>query len=126
VRTLIWGAGVEGRAILARIRRGYPEVEVFGWLDDDPALAGLDRDGAPVLGPLESLPLLVELHGVQAVLAAIPALPAARRAHAEELAGWSGAKLCFLPDGSGELNGLAVGREGALLSASGSIRSGAR
>ncbi|MEZ5396086.1 MAG: hypothetical protein R2724_25215 [Bryobacterales bacterium] len=60
VRTLIWGAGVEGRTLLERVRRHNPGIEVFGWLDDDPALAELDCDGLPVLGPLESLPLLVE------------------------------------------------------------------
>jgi FlaA1/EpsC-like NDP-sugar epimerase len=100
VRTLIWGAGSEGRATLERIRRRNPEIEVVGWLDDDPSLAELDLDGTPVLGPVESLPLLVELHRVQAVIVAIPRLSSERRALAEDLARWSGARLVFIPDAS--------------------------
>lgn len=107
VRTLIWGAGAEGRALLERLRRTDPAVEVFGWLDDDPVLAELDCDGLPVLGPVESLPLLVELHGVQAVLVAIPSLPADRRAVAEDLARWSGAKLISTPSLPSSLEALA-------------------
>jgi FlaA1/EpsC-like NDP-sugar epimerase len=96
VRAVIWGCGASGRALLENVRRSIPSLDVLGWLDDAPALAEIDRDGAPVLGPLESLPLLVELHGVQAVLVAVPGLDPARRAQAEDLARWSGARLTFI------------------------------
>ena len=96
-RTLIWGAGWEGRVMLDRIRRSQPNVEIFGWLDDDPVLAELDCDGVPVLGPLESLPLLAELHGIRSVLVAIPRLSPERRAVAQDLARWSGVALHFTP-----------------------------
>ncbi|MCB1018421.1 MAG: hypothetical protein KDC27_00765, partial [Acidobacteria bacterium] len=107
VRTLLWGAGVEGRTLLDRIRRHNPGVEVFGWLDDDPVLAELDCDGLPVLGPLEALPLLVELHGVKAVLVAIPGLSLERRRVAEDLARWSGARLVFSEGYAASLEALA-------------------
>ncbi len=108
VRTLIWGAGADGRALLERIRREGTAIEVYGWLDDDPVLAELDCDGLPVLGPLESLPLLVELHGVQTVLVAVPSLSAERRAFAEDLARWSGAELVFAPTFASGLQALAA------------------
>jgi FlaA1/EpsC-like NDP-sugar epimerase len=95
-RALIWGAGETGRALLARLRAN-PDLDIFGWLDDAPALAEIDRDGVPVLGPLESLPLLTELHGIRRVLVAIPSLGRERRAFAEDLARWSGAELIFSP-----------------------------
>ncbi|MEZ5365718.1 MAG: hypothetical protein R2748_26155 [Bryobacterales bacterium] len=94
--------------MLERVRRHNPGIEVFGWLDDDPALAELDCDGLPVLGPLESLPLLVELHGVRAVLAAIPALADDRRSTAEDLARWSGAKLVFSEGSTRSFEALAA------------------
>ena len=123
VRTLIWGAGAQGRALLDRIRRYNPEIEVLGWLDDDPFLAELDLDGTPVLGPIESLPLLIELHGVHTVVVAIPRLSAERRAMAEDLARWSGARLVFVPGAEAILDSLAPEALPAVLSPAETIRS---
>ena len=96
-RTLIWGAGEDGRLVLNHVRRTQPLVDVFGWIDDDPVLAELDCDGIPVLGPLESLPLLAEVHRIEAVLVAIPHLSPERKSVAEELARWSGVRIVFAP-----------------------------
>lgn len=72
-RTLIYGAGDAGVAILREIRQNPSlQYRVVGFIDDDAGKNGLAVQGAKVLGGGGSLPALVRRHGVETVLIAIP------------------------------------------------------
>ncbi|MBI1354258.1 MAG: hypothetical protein GC160_07925 [Acidobacteria bacterium] len=94
---LIYGAGGQGRLLLAELRRPDSGFDPIGWIDDDPAKADAVLGGEPVLGPIEALPFLTELHGVRTVFTAIPGLPADRLERAAEMARMGGARLIVLP-----------------------------
>lgn len=72
-RTLIYGAGDAGVAILRETRQN-PAVEyrVVGFIDDDAGKRGLMVQGVKVLGGGESLAEAVKRHGAEMVLIAIP------------------------------------------------------
>ncbi len=71
-RTIIVGAGGAGRRMLDVIRE-YPRCGLLpvGFVDDDPAKAGLSLDGVPVLGTSSQLPELIHSHQVSMVIVAI-------------------------------------------------------
>ena len=72
-RTLIYGAGAAGLALLWELRQNHSLMcDVIGLIDDDPSKAHLILQGKRVLGCGESLPALVQKHAVQRVLIAIP------------------------------------------------------
>ncbi|MGN6369311.1 MAG: polysaccharide biosynthesis protein [Phycisphaerae bacterium] len=73
VRLLIVGAGDAAEAVLREIRR-MPEqrYRVVGLLDDNPAKARLRIHGAPVLGPISSLPRLCHEEQIGEILIALP------------------------------------------------------
>ena len=73
VRLLIVGAGDAAEAVLREIRR-MPEqrYRVVGLLDDNPAKAKLRIHGAPVLGPISSLPRLCHEEQIGEILIALP------------------------------------------------------
>jgi FlaA1/EpsC-like NDP-sugar epimerase len=75
LRTLVVGAGDAGRTLVRDLRgtAGYGLCPV-GFLDDDTGLRGVC--GLPVLGPLSSLRAVVVAGDIQAVVVAIPSLPA--------------------------------------------------
>ena len=55
---LLVGAGGIGRETAEAVRAlnaSGPKFELLGFLDDDPALAGVDIDGVPVLGPVDDV-----------------------------------------------------------------------
>ncbi len=91
---LIYGAG-EGMVLLMRSQMliGYmpaegesqPPYKVVGILDDDAGIKGLSVWGHPVLGDLESLPKIAEMHHVSVIVISTP-LPDGRRARLVELA----------------------------------------
>jgi FlaA1/EpsC-like NDP-sugar epimerase len=72
-RTLIYGAGQAGIALLREIRanRKLP-YEVCGFIDDDPQKGGLVIHGAKVFGSGQALAQLARRHGVETVLIALP------------------------------------------------------
>jgi FlaA1/EpsC-like NDP-sugar epimerase len=72
-RTLIYGAGAAGLALLWELRQNPSlRFEVVGLIDDNPQTVGLIFDGKPVLGTGEELGELTRKHGVKRVLIAIP------------------------------------------------------
>lgn len=73
-RALIIGAGDRGEMALRALQRS-PQREVFpiGFLDDDPAKAGVTLHGLPVLGTLADAPRLIQQHQVSLAIIAIPA-----------------------------------------------------
>jgi sugar O-acyltransferase (sialic acid O-acetyltransferase NeuD family) len=55
---LIIGAGGLGREtaeLVRAVNRVEPRWEVLGFLDDDPGLQGAEREGLPVLGPIDAV-----------------------------------------------------------------------
>ncbi|MGE5580517.1 MAG: polysaccharide biosynthesis protein [Bacillota bacterium] len=76
IRVLIVGAGDAG-AILGRelIKPATPRRTIVGYIDDDPAKKGLVIYGAKVLGPRSVLPSVIEEHGVEEVIIAMPSAP---------------------------------------------------
>ncbi len=100
LRTLIVGAGQAGRSLARDLRR----VEDFGLLpvgfvDDAPdKQGGMDLESKlPVLGTLDQLQKLVSENEVEAVVLAIPGLPAARTRELTAAATGAGATVRYLP-----------------------------
>jgi exopolysaccharide biosynthesis polyprenyl glycosylphosphotransferase len=80
-RVLIAGAGSLGRQVATNLQhQGWRELEVVGFVDDDPAKQHKEVGGLRVLGALKDAPRLTEEKGIQEVIFALPL-----RAH-EELA----------------------------------------
>jgi FlaA1/EpsC-like NDP-sugar epimerase len=73
-RTLIVGAGAVGQAILREMRVGQMSLDVIGFVDDDLYKKNQLLGGAPVLGTLADLPVLVRRHAVDEVIIAIAAV----------------------------------------------------
>jgi FlaA1/EpsC-like NDP-sugar epimerase len=72
-RALIYGAGRTGLTLL-RETRSCPELpyEIVGFIDDDPSIANIYLQAAPVLGKGTDLPRLARLHDIEEVLIAMP------------------------------------------------------
>jgi FlaA1/EpsC-like NDP-sugar epimerase len=73
-RLLLVGAGRAGLAVASEFA-ARPEVEIVGFLDDDPRKIGTVISGVRVLGPLDTLPSAVARHDVDEVVICIPRAP---------------------------------------------------
>jgi len=72
-RTLIYGAGAAGLALLCELRRNQTLMcDVIGFVDDNPGKMGLVLDGNRVMGAGNALKALVQKHAIKRVLIAIP------------------------------------------------------
>lgn len=72
-RVLIVGAGDAGVIVLREINRNRAlNMEVAGFLDDDPAKRGKRIHAALVLGPLSALVAITESHNVTEAIIALP------------------------------------------------------
>ena len=72
-RTLIYGAGTAGLALLWELRQNQSLMcDVAGFIDDDPSKAHLILQGKPVLGTGEALGGVVRTQAIKRVLIAIP------------------------------------------------------
>jgi len=71
-RCIVIGAGAASHAILREIRRPESGYSAVGCVDDDPSKSGMNINGIKVLGRVEDLPNLVELHDVDEILIAVP------------------------------------------------------
>ena len=81
MKVLIVGAGGHGQVvsdIFQAQRAAGEDLEVIGYVDDDPALHGLERLGKPVVGPLAAIPRIEH----DALVVAVG--DNARRAHLHE------------------------------------------
>lgn len=72
IRTLIYGAGSAGLALLEETRQSDLSRDVIGLIDDDPAKSRLIAHGKRVLGSGEDLAFLARKYRIQRVLIAIP------------------------------------------------------
>ena len=72
-RTLIYGAGSAGVALISELRQNESlKCEVIGLIDDDPRKANLVLHGKRVLGAGKSLGSVVRKHQMKKILIAIP------------------------------------------------------
>lgn len=72
-RVLVVGAGQLGQRVAASIAaQRAAGLTLVGYVDDDPAKQGAVLEGAPVLGPIADTPALVQSHGVDEVIFALP------------------------------------------------------
>ncbi len=67
------GAGFSGREIASEIRSKGVLGHVAAFIDDNPEKIGREIEGIPVLGPITSIPKLLETHPADEALIAIPA-----------------------------------------------------
>ena len=95
----VYGVGPSQLALLHSLRLN-PEsgFEPFGFLDDDPSYIEAILDGVPVLGSLNALPFLAELHDVRQVLAVQDGLSDDDRERLLDLAAQGQVSVKLLPE----------------------------
>jgi FlaA1/EpsC-like NDP-sugar epimerase/lipopolysaccharide/colanic/teichoic acid biosynthesis glycosyltransferase len=97
-KALIVGAGHTGAMALDEIRaNGDLDLDVIGFVDDDPNKIGGWIQGVPVLGPCATLEHLVGRYGIQRVVIAMPTASQARRAEIEASCRAAGVEAETLP-----------------------------
>jgi FlaA1/EpsC-like NDP-sugar epimerase len=94
--TLIVGAGQAARTLARDLRRS-PDygLRPVACLDDDPRIRSMS--GIPVLGRLADLRQVVREHHIEAIVIAIPSLPAAATSALMREAAGTGAHVRYLP-----------------------------
>lgn len=103
-KVLIYGAGNAGRQLAGALTNSA-ELNVVGYLDDDPRLKGGIMGGLPIYDPSD-LPVLTETLGVHNVLLALPSVSRQRRNEILEHIRTARVNVRTLPD----LTALAQGR----------------
>ncbi len=103
-KMLIYGAGNAGRQLAGALTNSA-ELNVVGYLDDDPRLKGGIMGGLPIYDPSD-LPVLAEALGVHNVLLALPSASRQRRNEILERIRKARVNVRTLPD----LTALAQGR----------------
>ena len=103
-KVLIYGAGSAGRQLAGALTNSA-ELNVVGYLDDDPRLKGGIMGGLPIYDPSD-LPVLAETLGVHNVLLALPSASRQRRNEILEHIRTARVNVRTLPD----LTALAQGR----------------
>ncbi|WP_088555113.1 nucleoside-diphosphate sugar epimerase/dehydratase [Calderihabitans maritimus] len=75
-KALIVGAGDAG-ATVARELRHHRAAEIWpvGFVDDDPGKQKMQIFGLPILGTRDDIPRLVQQHGIEEIIIAIPSAP---------------------------------------------------
>jgi FlaA1/EpsC-like NDP-sugar epimerase len=75
-KVLICGAGEAGNMVLEEILK-HPEenIEVVGFIDDDPGKAGISLHGKRVLGGRSKLSECIESYKIKEVIIAMPSIP---------------------------------------------------
>jgi FlaA1/EpsC-like NDP-sugar epimerase len=105
-RVLVLGAGQAGRLLVAGIQ--HQGWTVVGWLDDDTAKRDARVAGIPVLGRLDEVARLAELHGITDLIVAMPSVESAQRRRALDVAGSTGLHVLTVPSSAELLSGSKV------------------
>lgn len=77
IRTLVYGAGTQGRQLVSALGHSA-EFKVVGFLDDDHGLKGMSLNGVKIYSPLTIEKVCADLE-VKTVLLALPQIDRARR-----------------------------------------------
>lgn len=97
-RTLIYGAGAAGLALLQELRRGRSMMcDVMGFVDDDAGKVGMTLHGKQVLGSGDALGALVRKHSVERLLIALPAATGPQIARILKLANGANVEYKMVP-----------------------------
>ncbi|MGD0731279.1 MAG: nucleoside-diphosphate sugar epimerase/dehydratase, partial [Terracidiphilus sp.] len=111
-RTLIYGAGTAGLALLWEIRQNQSLMcDVIGFIDDDPSKAHLILQGKPVLGAGESLAALVRLNAIKRVLIATPSATGPQMVRILKLALEAGVEYKMVPGLGDLIQGTELGKQ---------------
>jgi FlaA1/EpsC-like NDP-sugar epimerase len=102
-RVLVMGAGQAARLLLAGIQ--HQGWVVVGLLDDDATKRGLRIGGVPVLGGLDEVKPLAQLHGITQIIVAMPSVQGAQRRRAFDLAAGTGLHVLTVPSSAELLSG---------------------
>lgn len=105
-RALVLGAGQAGRLLVAGIQ--HQGWTVVGWLDDDASKRDARIAGIPVLGRLDDVGRLAELHGITDLIVAMPSAESAQRRRALDLAASTGLHVLTVPSSAELLTGSKV------------------
>ncbi|MCJ8277243.1 MAG: polysaccharide biosynthesis protein [Bdellovibrionales bacterium] len=71
-RTLIYGAGFNGRTLVKRFKQDYSmRTHVVGYVDDDPTKKGKSIEGVRVLGAKEDLESILQTYRIEHVIISI-------------------------------------------------------
>ena len=105
VRTLILGAGNAGQAVVREIRKESMEIQVVGFLDDDPLKRGMKLQGIDVLGKLEEVLPIVTKKSVSQLIVAIPGASSREMRRIIDLCAPSGIVVKTLPAMSDLIDG---------------------
>lgn len=95
-RTLLFGAG-DGGAMFVKSLRDRIDIDVVGFIDDDPEKQGLTVYGYPVIGGTEDIKDIVTKYQVDQVTISTPSLDSDKLREVSELVQESGAKLNRMP-----------------------------
>jgi len=106
-RALVMGAGDAGRLLAAGIQHQQGWV-VVGYLDDSPAKRGARVAGVPVIGMLDDVKQLAEMHGITHIIVAMPGATMAQRRRALDLAVSTGLSVLTVPSSQELLAGRSV------------------
>ena len=74
-RALIVGAGDVGALVVRELQKSHASLTPVGFLDDDHAKQKHTIYGVTVIGRVDELPLLIDLHKIDIVIIAIPSAP---------------------------------------------------
>jgi FlaA1/EpsC-like NDP-sugar epimerase len=111
-RTLIYGAGDAGLALLWELRQNQSLMcDVIGLIDDDPSKVGLVLNGKRVLGTGESLQTLAHKHAIKKVLIAIPSATGPQMVRILRLATDAGVEFKMVPSLGELIYGADLGKQ---------------
>jgi FlaA1/EpsC-like NDP-sugar epimerase len=111
-RTLIYGAGAAGLALLWEVRQNHTLMcDVIGIVDDDPSKVGLVLDGKRVMGTGKVLEALVQKHAIKRVLIAIPSATGPQMVHILKLATEAKVEYKMVPSLGELVQGTELGKQ---------------
>lgn len=96
-RCILIGAGAACHGILREVRRPQSGYSPVGCVDDDPSKRGMRIHGIKVLGKIDDLPHLVELHDLDEILIAVPSATDKQMERFLEVCGQTGVPFRTLP-----------------------------
>jgi FlaA1/EpsC-like NDP-sugar epimerase len=111
-RTLIYGAGSAGVALLTELRQNQSlKCDVIGLIDDDPTKAHLVLEGKRVLGTGEDLAAITRKHGITRVLIAIPSATGSQMVQILKFALDAGVEYKMVPGLGNLVEGAGLGKQ---------------
>jgi FlaA1/EpsC-like NDP-sugar epimerase len=112
IRTLIYGAGAAGLALLWELRQNDSlKCDVIGLIDDDPSKGHLILQGKRVLGSGEDIAFLTRKYSIKRVLIAVPSATGPQMVRILQLALDAGVDYKMVP-GLGEIiEGAGLGKQ---------------